>query len=95
MLRTNRSLVFFSCIAAVLIAVACNSVAKSPAGKSISSHNSQAVQADDDETTVYVTRTGKKYHLGSCRYLKKSKIAISLEKAKDRYEACKVCRPPK
>ena len=51
MLRTNRSLVFFSCVAAVLIAVACNSVAKSPAGQSISSHDSQVTQADDDKTT--------------------------------------------
>ena len=44
--------------------------------------------------TVYVTKTGKKYHRGSCRYLKKSKIAIELSEAKKRYGACKVCKPP-
>jgi hypothetical protein len=31
--------------------------------------------------TVYTTRTGSKYHSDGCRYLKKSKIAISLSDA--------------
>jgi competence protein ComEC len=45
--------------------------------------------------TVYITNTGEKYHLGSCRYLKKSKIAISLSDAKARgYTPCSVCHPP-
>lgn len=43
--------------------------------------------------TVYITRTGAKYHRGSCRYLKYSKIPISLEKAKQNYTPCSVCRP--
>ena len=43
--------------------------------------------------TVYITRTGAKYHRGSCRYLKYSKIAVSLEKAKQSYGPCSVCRP--
>lgn len=34
------------------------------------------------DVTVYITRTGSKYHRGSCRYLKKSKIPISLKDAK-------------
>lgn len=42
--------------------------------------------------TVYITRTGSKYHRNGCRYLK-SKIPISLEKAKQSYEPCSVCRP--
>lgn len=42
--------------------------------------------------TVYITRTGSKYHRSGCRYLK-SKIPISLEKAKQSYEPCSVCRP--
>ena len=45
--------------------------------------------------TVFVTRTGKKYHREDCRYLSMSKIPISLKDAKARgYTACKVCRPP-
>lgn len=43
--------------------------------------------------TVYITRTGSKYHRSSCRYLKYSKIPISLEKAKQNYGPCSVCRP--
>ena len=48
------------------------------------------------EVYVYITKTGKKYHKGSCRYLKKSKIKISLKDACKRgYTSCKVCKPPK
>ena len=32
-------------------------------------------------TVVYITRTGECYHTGSCRYLKKSKIEITLADA--------------
>lgn len=46
--------------------------------------------------TVYITKTGEKYHRSNCRYLKKSKISISLSDAKKNgYTACKVCKPPK
>lgn len=45
--------------------------------------------------TVYVTRTGTKYHRAGCRYLKKSSIPISLEEAKGRYSPCSVCNPPR
>ena len=44
--------------------------------------------------TVYVTKTGEKYHTESCRYLKYSKIAIDLAKAQQQdYTPCKVCKP--
>ena len=46
------------------------------------------------EQTVYVTRTGEKYHRDDCRYLKKSKKSIKLSKAVDSgYTPCKVCKP--
>lgn len=49
---------------------------------------------DNDETTVYITNTGEKYHLAGCRYLKSSKISISKSEAvKQGYAACKVCKP--
>ncbi len=45
--------------------------------------------------TVYITRTGKKYHRGTCRYLRRSKIEISLLDAVERgYTPCSVCKPP-
>jgi hypothetical protein len=52
----------------------------------------QAVPSKDVQ--VYVTNTGKKFHISSCRYLSKSKIAISKTKAiKQGYTACKICKP--
>lgn len=46
--------------------------------------------------TVYITKTGEKYHLENCRYLKYSKKAITLEEAINRgYDPCSVCKPPK
>lgn len=44
--------------------------------------------------TVYITKTGEKYHEKSCHHLSKFSISISLEDAKDRgYTPCKVCKP--
>lgn len=45
--------------------------------------------------TVYITKTGAKYHSEGCRYLSRSKIAIDLADAIDKgYGACSVCKPP-
>ena len=44
--------------------------------------------------TVYVTKTGAKYHRDGCRYLSKTKIPISLSDAKSGYGPCSVCNPP-
>lgn len=35
------------------------------------------------ENIVYVTKSGKKYHKDGCRFLKSSKIIISLEQAQE------------
>lgn len=46
--------------------------------------------------TVYVTKTGKKYHQRSCKTLSKSKtvIPMSINDAKNKgYTPCKVCNP--
>jgi len=46
------------------------------------------------QTEVYTTKTGKKYHRGYCRYLSKSKIKTTIQRAKNfGYTACKVCKP--
>ena len=45
--------------------------------------------------TVYITKSGKKYHRAACRYLSKSKVPISLKDAKTSgYTAYSVCKPP-
>ncbi|MFH1231012.1 MAG: thermonuclease family protein [Planctomycetota bacterium] len=51
-------------------------------------------KSTDESTTVYVTRTGTKYHRADCKYLSKSKIPISLKEAKTKYQPCSVCNPP-
>ncbi len=51
-------------------------------------------QTDRAEATVYVTRTGSKYHRAGCRYLSKSMISITLSEAKAKYSPCSVCNPP-
>lgn len=54
---------------------------------------------DKEETkniTVYITRTGSKYHRYNCRYLAKSRIPINLKEAKSKgYSPCSVCGPPR
>jgi hypothetical protein len=53
-----------------------------------------AVEPERVERTVYITRTGAKYHRGDCRYLSQSKIPIKISVAiANGYEPCKVCRP--
>lgn len=50
--------------------------------------------SDEKETSVYITKTGKKYHRVGCRYLRYSSIEISKSKALELgKEPCKVCRP--
>lgn len=43
---------------------------------------------------VYVTKTGAKYHTGTCTSLRASKIAMTLSAAAAKYGACKLCTPP-
>ena len=62
---------------------ATTSSGSSTASKASSTTNSQ---------TVYITKTGKKYHNEGCSSLKKSKIAISLSEAEAKgYTPCKNC----
>ena len=66
----------------------------SPVAVPIAAQQSHPVQRSDQTQTVYVPRTGKRYHRDGCRYLATSKIPISLKDAKARgYTPCKVCHP--
>jgi micrococcal nuclease len=44
--------------------------------------------------TVYVTKTGQKYHRAGCRSLAHSQIPMTLAEAAARYGACGICKPP-
>lgn len=54
-----------------------------------------ADSSEPEGETVYVTRTGSKYHRSSCQYLRRSRIPVSLKEAKQSYGPCSVCRPPR
>jgi hypothetical protein len=44
------------------------------------------------DQTVYITRTGNKYHTSTCQYLKYSRIGVRLSVAKEQgYTACSAC----
>jgi hypothetical protein len=46
------------------------------------------------EETVYVTKTGAKYHRASCGSLRYSSRPMALTEAAALYGPCKNCRPP-
>ena len=48
----------------------------------------------ENDTMVYITATGQKYHRENCRYVRGKAIEISLSKAqREGYDPCKVCKP--
>lgn len=48
-----------------------------------------------EDSQVYITETGKKYHLDGCRYLERSRIPIRLSTAASLgYAPCGHCNPP-
>ncbi len=67
---------------------------QSPPAEARRAGSRETVTTASSTEAVYVTRTGAKYHRGSCRHLSRSKIPISLSEAKQSYGACKVCHPP-
>lgn len=60
-----------------------------------SSPEKKVITTQNKSVTVYITESGKKYHSDGCRYLKKSKISISLNNVKEGYEPCSVCGAPR
>lgn len=59
-----------------------------------SQSSSYVPKSQNNSYTVYITKTGKKYHSEGCRYLRQSKISISKSDAiNDGYTPCSVCNP--
>lgn len=55
----------------------------------------ETTSGKSDESFVFVSASGKKYHLESCRTLKDNKNKLSLDKAiSEGYEPCQICKPP-
>ena len=83
-----------------------DTISKSNSGNSSSTNNKKSTTptttndkpsttvdtSNNQSQTVYITKTGKKYHQDGCSSLSKSKIAISKEDAVDKgYEPCSKC----
>ena len=65
-----------------------------PIALPVHAQQGKTAQQEQKTETVFITRTGKRYHRDGCRYLASSKIPVSLTGAKARgYTACKVCHP--
>ncbi|MEO5644253.1 MAG: hypothetical protein ABIQ40_04750 [Bacteroidia bacterium] len=61
----------------------------------LSSAKCSNAKTTETATTVYITATGKKYHMENCRSLNESKSAVTLSDAiAQGYGPCKVCHPP-
>ena len=69
-----------------------NGIAASTAGLSTAK---QATAVQNKGMIVYITKSGKCYHLAGCEGLTRSKIAINLADAKKKgYRPCSICHPP-
>jgi len=56
--------------------------------------NTSSGQTQNNSETVYITKTGTKYHKAGCRYLNESQTAISKSDAISKgYTSCSVCKP--
>ena len=65
-----------------------------PGAPSVTAASASQERQAPKSVTVYVTRTGQKYHRDGCRYLRQSRIAMALSEAAKRFDPCKVCKPP-
>jgi competence protein ComEC len=64
-------------------------------GDNIEVKTERTGQQDEKDITVFITKTGKKYHMDECNLLRESKMPIKLSEAKEKgYEPCKTCKPP-
>lgn len=55
----------------------------------------EGLDLEPEGNIVFITRTGIRYHRGSCWHLRKSKMPIEIGEAKGKgYTPCKVCEPP-
>lgn len=63
-------------------------------GKASETNVTSQQESTNNTYTVYITKTGSKYHRSGCRYLSKSQISIDKNDAISQgYSACSVCNP--
>lgn len=70
-----------------------SSTAPTASGNTRPAHAATGWSAERDQSIVYVTNTGSKFHRDGCRYLKSRIPMRRAEAIRAGYEPCKVCRP--
>lgn len=93
-----NALLLVAVLVLLSVAVGCGSQTsdRSASSEQSTSTAQAAPQIENDQLTVYVTETGQRYHLSTCRTLRGGGRPISLADAKRRgYTPCKVCQPPR
>jgi len=91
----NRRLLGFLVFALVLVGAEPQPISRSAFDLATAGLAAAEQQQDPTTITVYITRTGKKYHREGCRHLSRSKIPTNVKAAVERrYGPCSVCRPP-
>jgi methylphosphotriester-DNA--protein-cysteine methyltransferase len=96
--RALRLLPGLFCVSLLLALGSAGAATRSTAVAIGTAHQAPAATAraaDNGDTLVYITKTGKKYHADGCRSLSKSRIPITLRDAVTRgYTPCSLCKPP-
>lgn len=88
---TRRLVVASAAVAATLL-LALSVVFLAPSGRKTHNSTAQELVAQDGQVpTVYVTKTGTKYHTAGCRYLGENSSPISISEAQPAYSACSAC----
>ncbi len=64
------------------------------AGLGLWGSGGEQVAAAEGTVTVYITRSGTRYHNEGCRHLTSSAVATTLERAARDHRPCKVCGAP-
>ena len=59
-----------------------------------SKEDKKSSSKDNEDITVYITKSGTKYHCNGCSYLKGDGIPISLKELPSKYDPCSRCNPP-
>lgn len=89
--RTRRLVVALAAVAATFL-LALSVVFLAPSSRKTHSSTAQEIVAEDGQVlTVYVTKTGTKYHTAGCRYLGEDPFPISISEAQSAYSACSAC----
>ncbi len=53
----------------------------------------ESAKEKSEDITVFITKSGKKYHSQNCTYLKGGGISKKLSEVKDSYSPCSKCNP--